>query len=60
MISTTLSAKLATAIVNADEMLSSDGYAFDRTALETVVRDAEVADLIQSLGALAPAKRRRS
>jgi len=57
-ISITLASKLASVVVHADEMLSSDGHTVDKTALEQACRDPEVKAWIKRLGPLAPVKRK--
>jgi len=51
--------KLASVAVHADEFLSSDGHEFDRVALDSALRDPEVARWIEQMteAALAPRKR---
>jgi hypothetical protein len=57
-ISVGLACKLASVVVHADELFSSDGRkVFDEEALLTVARDSEVQAWVKSLGALAPVKR---
>jgi len=53
-----LAAKLAGIVVHADELMSVDGRGVDRTALLCGINDPEVKAWIESLGALAPVKRR--
>jgi len=53
----TLASKLASVVVHADELFSSDGHYFDRVALEKAVRDPDVQNWIKLLGPLAPLKR---
>lgn len=53
-----LMVKLGSIAVHADEMLSLDGHAFDRTALEALLRDPEVVAWVRSMGALLPLKRK--
>lgn len=54
----TLVSKLASVVVHADELFSTDGRkVFDEAALLTAARDPEVQAWIKSLGALAPIKR---
>jgi hypothetical protein len=55
----TLAAKLAAAVVHADELHSPGGHPLDQTALLAAVRDPEVQDWLQRCGPLAPVKRRR-
>ena len=52
--------KLGSIIVHADEMLSPDGHAFDKEALRSLLSDAEVAEWIAGMGAMAlvPLKRK--
>lgn len=58
-ISASLASKLASAVVHADELFSTDGRAgFDEQALLQAVRDPEVQEWIKSLGPLAPVKRK--
>lgn len=49
--------KLGSIAVHADEMLSPDGHAFDRTAIETLLKDPEVTAWIKKMGVLLPRKR---
>lgn len=59
-ISASLASKLASVVVHADELFSVDGRkVFDESALLTAARDAEVQAWIESLGPLAPVKRRK-
>lgn len=58
VLSPTLAAKLAAAVVHAEEMLSPTSHDFDRVALHGAVHDPEVQDWIQRCGPLAPVKRR--
>jgi hypothetical protein len=52
--------KLASIAVHADELLSTDGYAFDKTALQQALKDEEVVEWIGQMTALAmaPVKRK--
>lgn len=54
-----LLAKLGSIIVHADEMLSTDGHAFDRVALHSVLHEADVIEWLAAMGDLAmiPVKR---
>lgn len=52
-----LQSLLASVVVHAEEMLSSDGHAFDRAALGTAVEHPSVQAWVKSLGPLAPLKR---
>lgn len=58
VLSPTLAAKLAAAVVHADELFSPNGHDFDRQALIVAVRDSEVQDWLRRCGPLAPVKRR--
>ena len=57
-ISASLASKLASVVVHADEMLSSNEHYFDQLALQQVARDPEVQAWVRSLGPLAPDKRK--
>lgn len=52
-----LSVKLGSIVVHADEMLSSKGHHFDEIALGCLLRDAEVAEWVKEMGAFLPVKR---
>jgi hypothetical protein len=52
-----LLAKLGSIAVHAEEMLSPEGHAFDKTALEQLLKDPEVVAWIKDMGALLPRKR---
>lgn len=52
-----LASKLASVVVHAGEMMSSDGHHFDRIALQQAIADPEVQEWIRGLGPLAPVKR---
>lgn len=58
--SITLLAKIGSALVHADEMLSPDGHTFDRDALKGLITDPEVQAWIDAMNkmALLPKKRR--
>ncbi len=51
--------KLASIAVHADEMLSANGHEFDRTALDSVLRDPEVTAWLKKMvkEGMAPVKR---
>ena len=51
--------KLGSIVVHTDEMLSPGGHAFDRVALETLIRDPAVQEWIEQMGrmAMVPVKR---
>ena len=53
-----LAAKLAAAVVHGDEAVAAHGHPFDIVALQSAVRDPEVQDWIHRCGPLAPLKRR--
>ena len=55
-----LLAKLGSVCVHVDEMLSDDGHAFDRIALDTVVQDGEVKRWIAEMQAMASVPLRHS
>lgn len=57
--SMTLLAKLGSIAVHADELLSHDGHAFDRAALDGLLKDFEVRRWLKAMRALAmiPEKR---
>jgi hypothetical protein len=52
--------KLASVAVHADELMSPDGHQFDKAALETVLRDAEVIEWLAAMtkAGMAPVKRK--
>lgn len=52
--------KLGSIAVHVDEMLSSDGHAYDRVALQSLLSDPEVVEWISKMDAAAmvPKKRR--
>lgn len=52
-----LLAKLGSIAVHAEELLSPGGHAFDRTALEQLLKDQEVTAWIADMGPLLPRKR---
>lgn len=54
-----LLAKIGSAIVHAQELLSDDGHAFDRTALNACLADAEVKEWIAQMDAAAMVPKRR-
>lgn len=58
--STALLSKLASIAVHADELLSDDGHAFDKAALQSSLQDAEVARWLEQMtgASLAPRKRK--
>ncbi len=59
-ISITLASKLASIVVHTDEMLNpSSGHAFDKIALDSLLKDLEVKEWVESLGALAPKRRNK-
>lgn len=59
-ISASLACKLASVVVHADELFSVDGRkVFDEAALLSAARDPEVSQWVESLGPLAPVKRRK-
>lgn len=49
--------KLASIAVHADEMMSPKGHAFDRTALESALKDKEVLGWLKAMGPFVPVKR---
>lgn len=51
--------KLASIAVHADELMSKDGHAFDRVALEQAIADPEVVEWIEAMTkqGMAPKKR---
>lgn len=55
--STPLLCKLGSIAVHAEELLSPDGHAFDKTALDSLLQDAEVKNWIKAMGAMLPRKR---
>lgn len=52
--------KLGSIVVHAEELLSSDGHAFDRAALESLLADGEVREWLDDMAAMAllPVKRK--
>lgn len=55
-----LLAKLGSIFVHVVELLSDDGHAFDRVALNTVVQDEEVKEWLAAMQAMAMVPLRRS
>lgn len=55
--SLSLICKLGSIVVHAEEMLSPTGHGFDRTALESVLMDAEVQEWLSKMGVYLPVKR---
>lgn len=49
--------KLGSVAVHAEELLSPFGHQFDRTALETLLKDAELQAWVKEMGAFLPRKR---
>ncbi len=49
--------KLGSIAVHCDEMLSSDGHAFDRLALQSLLDDEDVKSWIALMGVFLPLKR---
>ena len=54
-----LLAKLGSIAVHADEMLSADGHPFDKTALQSLLHDPEVANWLKQMGAAAMVPKKR-
>lgn len=54
----TLLMKLGSIAVHAEEFLSADGHAFDKTVLDGLLQDPEVITWIKEMGPLLPQKRR--
>jgi len=52
-----LAVKLGSAVVHAEELLSSKGHHFDKIALESLLNDPEVKAWIKSMGTFLPLKR---
>ena len=52
--------KLASIAVHADEMMSPDGHAFDRHALESMLADYEIKEWLTEMDKMALAPRKRS
>lgn len=50
--------KLASVVVHAEEMLSSNGHELDRIALQAAIDDPAVKQWIKDMGPLAPLKRK--
>lgn len=57
---TALLCKLGSIAVHAEEYFSTDGHPFDKTAIEQLLKDPDVQAWIKGIGALLPAKRKRS
>lgn len=55
-----LLAKLGSIAVHADEFMSADGHAFDRTALLSLLADPEVVDWLKAMETLALVPRKRT
>ena len=57
--SVSLLVKLGSIVVHAEEMLSPDGHAFDRTAIQSGLQDAELQEWIAAMTKMAmlPVKR---
>lgn len=53
----TLLCKLASITVHAEEMMSTNGHAFDRMALQSVLDDKEVKEWLKNMGPFVPVKR---
>lgn len=51
--------KLGSIAVHADEMMSADGHAYDRVALQQLITDPEVANWIAQMNAMAMVPRKR-
>lgn len=58
--SITLLVKLGSIAVHADEMLSSNGHAFDRIALQGLLADPEIREWIEEMDRLAMVPKKRS
>lgn len=54
-----LLAKLGSIAVHVDEMLSADGHAYDRFALEQLIRDPDVTAWIEEMNGMAMVPRKR-
>lgn len=56
-----LACKLGSIVVHADEMMSADGHAFDRVAIQQLISDPEVSAWIGEMQkqAMVPVKRRK-
>lgn len=57
--SPSLLCKLGSIVVHADEMMSAGGHAFDKVALQQLIKDADVADWIRQMNAMAMVPRKR-
>ncbi len=57
--SASLLCKLGSIAVHVEEMLSPDGHAFDKTAIDGLLADAEVRDWLDRMAALALVPERR-
>lgn len=55
--SVALLSKLGSIAVHAKELLSPKGHAFDRSALETLLDDAEIKAWIKEMGVFMPVRR---
>lgn len=55
----TLLVKIGSIAVHADEMLSSDGHAFDRIALQSLLTDPEVVAWLNKMDAAAMVPKKR-
>ena len=51
--------KLGSVLVHADELISSNGHAFDRHALEQLVADPDVKEWLAQMDAMAMIPRKR-
>lgn len=53
----TLLCKLGSMIVHTDELLSDDGHAFDKIALQQLFKDKEVQEWLKDMKVYLPVKR---
>lgn len=53
----TLLIKLGSIIVHTEELWSPGGHEFDKIAAETLLKDPEIRDWIEAMGAFLPLKR---
>lgn len=54
-----LLAKIGSIVVHADELLSSDGHAFDRVAMDQLLSDPEVKEWLEQMSGAAMVPRKR-
>lgn len=56
----TLLAKIGSIVVHADELLSTNGHAYDRVALQGLLNDPEVTAWVKAMREFLPVKRPRA